>query len=150
MIEFDSDELKLKELRGSMKQLVAYFIGLVAFVVADIAWLGTMTSRFYRPTLSDILLVSVNLPPAVAFYLLYPIGLILFVVDPALKSNSFAMAAVYGWLFGLFTYSTYDLSNYATLRNWSLQLTVMDIAWGTVLAGIASTVSFWVASRLVS
>jgi uncharacterized membrane protein len=133
-----------------MKQLVAYFTGLVVFVVADMVWLGTMTSRFYRPTLSDILLANVNLPPAVAFYLLYPIGLILFAVSPALKSNSFAMAAVYGCLFGLFTYSTYDLSNYATLRNWSLPLTIMDIAWGTILAGLASVVSFWVVSRFVS
>jgi uncharacterized membrane protein len=133
-----------------MKQVVAYFAGLVTFFIADMAWLGTMTSRFYRPTLSDILLANVNLPPALAFYLLYPIGLILFVVNPALRSNSLGMAAVYGCLFGFFTYSTYDLSNYATLRNWSLSLTVMDIAWGTVLAGLASTVSVWAASRLVS
>jgi uncharacterized membrane protein len=128
-----------------MKQLVAYVAGLVAFVVADMAWLGTMTSRFYRPTLSDILLTNVNLPPALAFYVLYPIGLVLFAVNPALKANSLGTALIYGCLFGFFTYSTYDLSNYATLRNWSLELTIVDILWGTILAGFAATVSFWLA-----
>ena len=132
-----------------MKQLVAYFAGLVAFVVADMAWLGILTSRFYRPMLSDILLTSVNFPPALAFYVMYPIGLVLFAVNPAMKTNSLGTALIYGCLFGFFTYSTYDLSNYATLRNWSLALTVVDIMWGTILAGFAATVSFWITSRLV-
>jgi uncharacterized membrane protein len=131
-----------------MKQLVAYFVGLAAFVIADMAWLGVMTPRFYRPTLSNILLTGVNLPPALAFYGLYPIGLVVFAVNPALKSNSLGTALIYGCLFGFFTYSTYDLSNYATLRNWSLSLTIVDIAWGTVLAGFAAVVSFWI-SRLI-
>ena len=65
-----------------------------------------------------------------------------------LKINSLGTALIYGCLFGFFTYSTYDLSNYATLRNWSLALTVVDIVWGTILAGFAATVSFWI-SRLV-
>jgi uncharacterized membrane protein len=131
-----------------MKQLVAYFAGLVAFVIADMAWLGTMTARLYRPTLSNILLTNVNLPPALAFYVLYPIGLVLFAVNPALKSNSLGTAMIYGCLFGFFTYSTYDLSNYATLRNWSLALSIVDITWGTILAGLAAAVSFWI-SRLI-
>ncbi len=84
-----------------MKQLVTYFAALAAFVIADMAWLGTMGSRFYRPTLSKILLTSVNLPPALAFYALYPIGLVLFAVNPALKTNSLAAALIYGCLFGV-------------------------------------------------
>jgi uncharacterized membrane protein len=131
-----------------MKQLAAYVAGLVAFVIADMAWLGTMTSRFYRPTLSDILLTSANLPPALGFYVLYPIGLVLFAVSPALKSNSLGTALTYGCLFGFFTYSTYDLSNYATLRNWTLPLTLVDMLWGTILAGFAAAISFWIARLL--
>jgi uncharacterized membrane protein len=100
-----------------MKQLVAYCAALVAFIVADMASLGTMTSRFYRPTVSDILLTNTNLPPALAFYALYPIGFFVFSVNPAVKRNSLGTALIYGCLFGFFTYSTYDLSNYATLRN---------------------------------
>jgi uncharacterized membrane protein len=132
-----------------MKQVVAYLAGLAAFVIADMAWLGTMTSRFYRPALTDILSSSVNFPAALAFYLLYPIGLVVFAVGPALKINSVGAALGYGCLFGFFTYATYDLSNFATLRNWSLPLTVVDIAWGTILAGFAAAVSFWV-TRLFS
>ncbi len=131
-----------------MKQLAAYVAGLVAFVIADMAWLGTMTSRFYRPTLSNILLTSVNLPPALAFYVVYPIGLVLFAVNPALKINSLGTALIYGCLFGFFTYSTYDLSNYATLRNWSFALTLVDMLWGTILAGFAAAISFCIA-RLI-
>jgi len=59
-------------------------------------------------------------------------------------------AAVYGALFGLFTYATYDLTNYATLRNWTLQLTVVDVAWGTILGAVTSIATVWVVSKLVS
>jgi uncharacterized membrane protein len=133
-----------------MKQIVAYMVSLAAFVIADMIWLGTMTSRFYRPTLSEILSTSINLPPAIAFYLLYPIGVVLFAVSPALKSDSLATAIIYGCLFGFFTYATYDLSNYATLRNWSLPLTIIDMAWGTILAGLTAAAAFSAASRLVA
>ena len=132
-----------------MTQVVGYLAALATFVVADMIWLGLMTPRFYRPTLGDILVTGVNLPPALVFYLLYPVGLVIFAVNPALKSGSIWPALLYGALFGFFTYATYDLSNYATLRNWSLPLTVVDIAWGSVLAALAAAVSFWLVTRLV-
>ena len=133
-----------------MKHFVAYLVGFAAFVAADMLWLGVMTPRLYRPTLSDILSATVNIPPAIAFYLLYPVGVVVFAISPALKSDSIAAAVIYGCLFGFFTYSTYDLSNYATLRNWSLPLTVLDIGWGTILTGFAAAISFWGTSRLLS
>ena len=79
------------------------------FLAADMVWLGTMVNRIYRPALGDILSSSVNLPPALAFYLIYPIGLMIFAVLPGLKSGSVATAAIYGALFGFFTYATYQL-----------------------------------------
>ena len=132
-----------------MTQVVGYLAALATFVVADMIWLGLMTPRFYRPTLGDILITGVNLPPALVFYLVYPVGLVIFAVNPALKSGSVGSALLNGALFGFFTYATYDLSNYATLRNWSLPLTVVDIAWGSVLAALAAAVSFWLVTRLV-
>ena len=132
-----------------MIQFVGYLAALATFVVADMVWLGLMTPRFYRPTLGDILITGVNLPPALVFYLVYPVGLVIFVVNPALKSGSIWPALLYGALFGFFTYATYDLSNYATLRNWSLPLPSVDIAWGSVLAALAAGVSFWLVTRLV-
>ena len=122
-----------------MTCFAGYAATLVVFVIADMIWLGTTMSRVYRPTLGDILIAGGNLPPAVAFYLLYPVGLLIFAVLPALKNGSISTAIVYGALFGFFTYLTYDLSNYATLRNWTLQLTIIDIAWGTVLGAIAAS-----------
>lgn len=132
-----------------MIYFTGYIAALLTFAVVDMAWLATMTPRFYRPTLGDILISGVNLPPAIVFYLLYPIGLLVFAMNPALKSGSIKTAIVYGALFGFFTYATYDLSNYATLRNWTLQLTLADVAWGTILAAIASTAAFWLVSKLI-
>jgi uncharacterized membrane protein len=128
--------------------IVAYTSAAVAFVAIDMIWLGTMASLLYRPTLGESALAVVNLPLAVIFYLFYPIGLVLFSVNPALRSNLLGTAAIFGALFGFFTYATYDLTNYATLRNWSLQLTVIDITWGTVLAAFASSASYLIVTRL--
>ena len=131
-----------------MIHLAGYLVALATFVAADMVWLGTMAPRFYRPTLGDIAISGVNLPPAIIFYAVYPIGLLIFAIHPALKSESVMTAVVYGALFGFFTYATYDLTNHATLRNWTLQLTLVDVAWGSILGAIASAVGFWAASKL--
>ena len=133
-----------------MTYITGYVAALLTFLLVDMAWLGTMAPRFYRPTLGDIAIAGVNLPPAIVFYALYPVGLLIFATIPALKSGSITTAVVFGALFGFFTYATYDLSNYATLRNWSLPLTIVDMAWGTMLAGLTAAAAFWAASRLVA
>jgi uncharacterized membrane protein len=132
-----------------MTYVTGYVAALLTFFLVDMAWLGTMAPRFYRPTLGDIAISGVNLPPVIVFYALYPVGLLIFAIIPALKSASLTTAVIYGALFGFFTYATYDLTNHATLRNWTLQLTLVDVAWGTVLAAISSVVSFWVVSKFV-
>ena len=131
-----------------MSYAISYLAALVAFVAVDLAWLSAMTPRIYRPTLGNLLLSGVNLPPAVAFYVLYPVGILIFAIGPAMKSGSVISAIIYGALFGFFTYATYDLTNYATLRNWSLQLAVVDIAWGSVLTGAAAGLGFVVAAKV--
>lgn len=133
-----------------MTFFIGYLASLATFVACDMAWLGTMAPRFYRPTLGDIAISGVNLPPAILFYAIYPVGLFVFSVNPALKSGSITTAIVYGALFGFFTYSTYDLTNHATLRNWTMQLTMIDVAWGTVLASVASAIGFLAVNRLVN
>ena len=129
---------------------VGYLAASVTFVAADMVWLGTMAPRFYRPTLGDIAIAGVSLPPAILFYAIYPIGLIIFAINPALKNGSLITAACYGALFGFFTYATYDLTNHATLRNWTLPLTVVDIAWGTVLAALTSIAGFLAVGKLMA
>jgi len=132
-----------------MTYLIGYLVALVTFVAADMVWLGTMAPRFYRPTLGDIAISGVNLPPAILFYIVYPIGLLVFVINPALKSGSISTAVLYGALFGFFTYATYDLTNYATLRNWTMQLTLVDTAWGIILGAITSAMAFWLTEKLI-
>jgi len=131
-----------------MVYLYAYVSTLVVFLLCDMAWLGTMANRLYRPTLGDMMLGSPDLPAAAAFYGIYPIGLIIFAVLPALKSASLPEAALSGALFGFFTYMTYDLTNQATLKNWTLQLSAIDIGWGTLLGAISATAACWITTKL--
>ncbi len=131
-----------------MNYLIAYFSTLVVFVLCDMVWLGTMASRFYRPTLRDIMLADINLPAGIAFYLVYPVGLVIFAILPALKSGNLSQATLGGALLGFFSYITYDLTNQATLRNWTTQLTLVDVSWGTLLGAIAASAGFWLTTRL--
>ncbi|MGY3698607.1 putative membrane protein [Bradyrhizobium sp. USDA 3240] len=133
-----------------MTYLYAYLSTLIVFLLCDMAWLGTMASRLYRPTLGDILSTEVNLPPAIAFYLIYPIGLVVFAVLPAIRSESLAQAALSGALFGFFSYMTYDLTNQATVRNWTLQLTLLDMTWGTLLGAMSATAACLITARLAA
>jgi len=131
-----------------MIYVYAYLSTLAVFLPLDMVWLGTMGSRLYRPTLGDILLPSPNLPVAGAFYALYPIGLVYFAVMPALKTGSLGQATLSGALLGFFTYMTYDLTNQATLKNWTTQLSLADMGWGTLLGAISATAAYWITSKI--
>ncbi len=131
-----------------MRWVASYLACFVVFVGVDFLWLSAMVGRVYRPTMGDIALANVNFPPAAAFYALYPIGLLTFAVVPAVKAQSLSAALIYGALFGFFSYATYDLTNQATLRNWTMQLSLIDIGWGTVLAACAAAVGYLAASWL--
>lgn len=130
-----------------MTIVAAYIATLIAFVGLDMVWLALMVNRVYRPVIGDLLAASVNLPAALAFYLLFPVGLTIFATLPAVKLHSLADAALYGALFGLFAYATYDLTNQATVRGWTTQLSLIDMAWGFALSGAAATVGFLAAQR---
>ena len=86
--------------------------------------------------------------PAVAFYLFYILGMMIFAVGPALHSGKWQTALLWGALLGFFCYMTYDLTNYATLKVWSTKVTVLDIIWGTVLTGSASLSGWWVTTLI--
>jgi uncharacterized membrane protein len=131
-----------------MTLVLAYGGALVLFAAVDFVWLSMMTPRFYKPTLGDVLLSDVNLKAAAAFYLLYPIGLLIFVIAPALKTSDLRGALVMGALYGLCAYGTYDLTNYATLRNWTAALTAVDMAWGAVLSAGVSCAVVWCVGKI--
>jgi uncharacterized membrane protein len=128
-----------------MTYVVPYVVALVVFGIIDAAWLNTMGKILYRPVLSDILLEDLRLAPAIVFYLAYPVGIVAFAVMPGLRADSLPMTFCYALLFGALAYGTYDLTNYATLRHWTLQIVVIDIAYGALASGIAATAAMLVA-----
>ena len=97
--------------------------------------------------MGDIMATEVNLKAAAVFYLAYPLGLVYFAIAPALKSGNLQEAAVKGALLGLFAYGTYDLTNQATLRNWTTALTAADMAWGTIVSGITAVGATWIVTK---
>ena len=119
-----------------MIYVVAYIAALVVFGILDAIWLSTMASRLYRPALGDTMLDRLRIAPALVFYLLYPVGIVVFAAMPAVQSGSAGLALSYGALFGLLAYATYDLTNYATLRKWTLKLAVVDLVYGSVASSL--------------
>lgn len=129
-----------------MQYIVAYLVAALAFGAMDAVWLNTMFARLYKPEIGE-LLGDLRWAPALVFYLLYLIGMQIFAVAPALKSGQWTTALIYGALFGLFCYATYDLTNHATMKVWSVKVTVIDIIWGTFATGTASAIAAWVTLR---
>lgn len=118
--------------------ILAYLIALPAFLVLDAIWLTLMASRLYKPTLGPLLLEPFALGPAALFYGLYGIGLVVFAVLPGLASGKLITTFGYGALFGLVAYGTYNLTNLATLKGWTNQLSAIDMAWGATGTGLAT------------
>ncbi len=104
----------------------------------DFLWLGRMGDAFYRPAMGGMAMEGFRLGPAAVFYLLYAFGIVFFAVNPALDAASWRMAAAHGLLLGLIGYGAYDLTNQATLKSWPLSLTLVDMAWGSLLTGLAA------------
>jgi len=123
-----------------MQPAIAYLATLVFFAVVDTLWLGVVARGFYRAELGDLLAGEVRLGAAVLFYLVYAAGITIFAVLPGIRAESLVTALVMGGLFGFFAYATYDLTNLATLRGWPVRMSVVDIAWGTMLTAVTAAV----------
>lgn len=122
-----------------MYMLKVYSAMLVTFFAIDIVWLGVVAKPFYQKHLGYLLRPSPNWPVAMLFYLLYLVGLLVFVVRPALSTESLGYAAGMGAFYGIITYGTYDLTNHATVDRWPWIVSVVDMSWGAVLcAAVAS------------
>lgn len=131
-----------------LRYAAAYLFTGLAFALIDSVWLKTMAPRLYQPILGEMLAPSFRLAPAVAFYVLYILGIQIFAVAPALAEGRWQSALVNGALLGFFCYMTYDLTNQATLAVWSTKITVLDILWGTVLTG-SSALAGYAATRVI-
>lgn len=124
-----------------LKYVVAYIVTGIAFAAIDSVWLRNAYTRLYQPEIGELLMKDgFRLGPAIVFYLLYILGIMIFAVGPALRNGQWQHALLWGALLGFFCYMTYDLTNYATLRVWSLKVTILDMIWGTFLTGSAAAI----------
>ena len=121
-----------------------YLIVLPVFFALDMLWLGVLAKDFYREQIGTLLKADVNWAAAVVFYLVFIAGIVHFVLAPAVEKGSARLAAFNGAAFGFVTYATFDLTSLALIRDWPLTITLVDLAWGSVLTATVS----WVAFRL--
>jgi uncharacterized membrane protein len=131
-----------------MTNLKLYLIALPVFFAIDMLWLGVVAKNFYKQQIGFLMTPNVNWTAAIIFYLIFILGLVLFVVSPGLVKNSIQYVVLFGALFGFITYATYDLTNLATLKDWPLTVTIVDMLWGSVLASSVSTITYYIASKI--
>lgn len=127
-----------------------YLVATATFLVLDLLWLGVVAVRLYEDLLGDLLADEPNALAAAAFYALFLVGLLHFVVHPALAQGSVRRAARDGALFGLVTYATWDLTSLAVLADFPAALVPVDLAWGALLSASVATVTTAVAMRVPS
>lgn len=126
-----------------MEFLKMYGIAFVIFLAIDAVWLGLVAPKFYRAQIGHLMADSPNFVAALLFYLIFIFGVVVFVIQPSLADGNWMTALWRGLLFGFVTYATYDLTNLATLRDWPLMVTIVDLAWGTFLGGAMGVLTFY-------
>lgn len=122
--------------------LIKYVVATITFFAIDLVWLGLIAKNLYAKYIGDFLREVPNWPAAITFYLLFLVGLMIFAIIPASHAGSLQKAALYGALYGFFTYMTYELTNYAVLKDWPWQIVIIDIIWGVLLATAVSSITY--------
>lgn len=133
-----------------MTYAIAYLSTAVVFFALDYVWLTRVAIGFYRQNIGELLLATPNFAAAGVFYLFYVIGIVYFAVMPAVTANSVLTALLNGAILGLLAYGTYDMTNLATLKGWSLSVSIVDMAWGAVLTATAAAAGYFAVSRFAA
>ncbi len=121
-----------------------YLIAFISFIIIDGIWLGFISKNLYKKELGHLLSSSPNWYAAIIFYLIFLFGLVYFVINPAIEKESVKYLIVSGLLFGLITYGTYDLTNLATLKDWPIKITIIDLIWGSTLSMTVSLMTYYI------
>lgn len=135
-------------IKKNIMLLKLYAIALPVFFAIDMIWLGLVAKDFYRTQIGALMKPEVNWAAAIVFYLIFIAGLVVFVISPAVEKASWKHALLFGALFGLVCYATYDLTNLAVAKDWPLLVTIVDMIWGTVLAASVSIVTYFIAGKI--
>jgi uncharacterized membrane protein len=133
----------------NMEILILYLVTFLAFIVVDLIWLGFVARKLYKKYLGFIMADRPNWAAALVFYLIFIFGLVYFVLQPNVAADSVVPSLTNGLLFGFITYATYDLTNLATLKNWPIKITLIDLCWGSALGGSVSLISYFVYNLLI-
>ena len=128
--------------------LKLFLIALPTFLIIDIIWLSLVAKNLYKEHLGFIMGSSVNWYAAGLFYLLFIAGLVFFVIEPAVTKGSYLYALLAGAFFGLITYATYDLTNLATLKDWPIQITIIDLIWGSFVSLSVAVIAYGIAKKI--
>jgi uncharacterized membrane protein len=131
-----------------LKYLGIYFTFFITLIAVDLIWLLGIAKNLYREEMGDLMASEPKLIAGLAFYLLYALGVCIFVIAPALSRQSLIYALQYGALFGFFCYMTYDLTNLAVIRDFPTKLAFIDMAWGSFVTALAAGIAYWVGDRL--
>lgn len=116
------------------RYLAAYAATAIVMVALDLLWLGVIARSVYQQGIGHLMAEQPNIPVAVLFYAVFALGLMFFAVAPFGVGAGWSRTIVAAALFGFFAYATYDLTNLATLRNWPVGVSLLDMAWGTVVS----------------
>lgn len=125
-----------------MEYVKMYVIAFIIFLAIDAIWLGLVAPKFYKEQIGHLMADKPNLIAALVFYLIFIVGVVYFVVNPAVQAQDMTKLLVSGILFGFITYATYDLTNLATLRDWPIKVTIIDLIWGTSLSTLIGTFTY--------
>ena len=125
-----------------------FLIALPVFFAIDMVWLVLVAKKFYQDQIGFLMRPDINWAAAIIFYMLFIAGLVVFVISPAVEKQSWIHAVLYGAFLGLITYATYDLTNLATMKDWPLTVTIVDLIWGSVLASSVSVITYFIANKI--
>ena len=126
------------------------FFAALIFLLVDIIWLSLSVKNFYRPNLGELLLDKPIIWAAALFYLIYIVGLIILVIHPSLRNNSLNQAIIAGFVLGFVAYGTYNLTNMATIKNWSVYVVFVDMFWGGILTATSAYLGITIAKKIIS
>lgn len=128
--------------------LLTYGVSIPVFFVIDMIWLGVIAKGFYRKALEPLLTSNINWTAAILFYFLFLAGVLIFAILPGMERRSLGYTVLMAALFGFIAYATYDLTNLATLRDWPLVLSIIDMLWGTFLSASTATITYLIMNRI--
>jgi uncharacterized membrane protein len=124
-----------------------YLIALPVFLGIDMVWLTLVAKNFYAKQIGYLMAKNPNFLAALIFYVIFIVGLVFFVITPALDRKMWTQALLAGAFFGLVTYATYDLTNLATVKDWPLIVTIVDLIWGMFVSAAVSVATYFIALK---